>query len=529
LADAHAFLHKRVTLYVKILLGFFAVFLVFAVLKYLFVHAGGKEDWLRSTHISNLLLLFVTLDLAGSWLYLRARQRSVRMLHWIESVGTVLWTGVMAWTLGVLPPDLMFPVEFGLLMVVVLSLVIRAAVVPSSARRTLVVGLVATAALAGPMWYRGTTIDPALNPYWRFIPVAGAPWGIVFAIATAIVSRVIYGLQERVREAMQLGNYTLEKKLGEGGMGIVYQARHAMLRRPTAVKLLPPEKSGERTVVRFEREVQLTARLTHPNTVTVFDFGRTPQGVFYYAMELLDGASLEDVVAVSAAQPAARVIHILHQVAGALSEAHGIGLIHRDIKPANIILCEQGGEPDVPKVVDFGLVKEMSPGDSVALTKAEFITGTPLYMSPEAITKPDGMDARSDLYALGAVGYYLLTGDHVFVAATAVEVCSHHLHTTPQPPSKRLGAPVPEDLEGILMRCLEKSPSSRPGSAAALQRDLRRCREFGDWDAERARRWWGENADRLRARRAAMRGDAIPAAGVPEPGTLLSVDAMARR
>jgi serine/threonine-protein kinase len=304
-----------------------------------------------------------------------------------------------------------------------------------------------------------------------------------------------------------------------------------MLRRATAVKLLPPEKTGERAVARFEREVQLTARLTHPNTVTVFDFGRTPDGVFYYAMELLEGASLADVVALDGAQPPARVIHILNQVAGALSEAHGIGLIHRDIKPANVILCEQGGEPDVAKVVDFGLVKDMSGGDGVALTQAEVITGTPLYMSPEAITTPDGMDARSDLYALGAVGYYLLTGDHVFTADTLVEVCSHHLHTAPEAPSKRLGRAVPEDLEKILLQCLEKEPSRRPESAAVLQGGLRRCGAFGEWGAERARRWWSENVEELRARRAtqAALSDTAPTPTAPQPGSQLSVDAAARQ
>jgi serine/threonine-protein kinase len=244
-------------------------------------------------------------------------------------------------------------------------------------------------------------------------------------------------------------------------------------------------------------------------------------------MELLEGASLEDVVSLDGAQPAERVIHVLYQVAGALSEAHGIGLIHRDIKPANIILCEQGGEPDVPKVVDFGLVKDLSGGEGVALTQTESITGTPLYMSPEAVARPDEVDARSDIYALGAVGYYLLTGQHVFTGHTLVEVCGHHLHARPMPPSERLGAPVPQDLEAVLLSCLEKDPARRPQSAADLRQRLSGCQGFGGWRADRARLWWTENAAALRTHASAAAREREPeTASAPEG--VLTVDTQAR-
>jgi serine/threonine-protein kinase len=285
-------------------------------------------------------------------------------------------------------------------------------------------------------------------------------------------------------------------------MGVVYRAQHAMLRRPTAIKLLAPERIGPSAVARFEREVQLTARLTHPNTIRVFDYGRTADGIFYYAMEYLEGANLADVVAAAGPAPAARVIHILEQTAGALAEAHQIGLIHRDIKPANIFLTEQGGVPDVPKVLDFGLVKQLGPSDDGRddVTRENSVTGTPLYMAPEALTAPDTVDARADLYALGAVGYFLVTGQDVFTGSTSIEIFGKHLHTAPVPPSERLGKTVPPDLEQLIMSCLEKEPTRRPESARVLQRGLKACRDAGSWSDEDARRWMDGHSTALRAR-----------------------------
>jgi serine/threonine-protein kinase len=366
--------------------------------------------------------------------------------------------------------------------------------------------------------YAGTEFGflrvPAATVALRMTGVAALIWGSSLAIAAA-TSKVIYGLREEVRDARRLGQYTLLEKLGEGGMGAVYRASHAMLRRPTAVKLLRPERLGAESLARFEREVQLTARLTHPNTIRVFDYGRTPDGVFYYAMEYLDGASLGDVVAESGPMPPARVIFVLDQVAGALTEAHRVGLIHRDIKPANIFLIEQGGDPDVAKVLDFGLVKQVSaPGaddaTQPALSRVDSLTGTPLYMAPEAIATPDAVDARTDLYALGAVGYFLLTGSDVFTGRSVMEVCSHHLRTEPEPPSARLGAPVPADLEALILACLEKNPAARPADARALRAALRACRDAHAWSEEDARRWYDKHAEplRVRQRRASVGGEA---------------------
>ena len=276
-------------------------------------------------------------------------------------------------------------------------------------------------------------------------------------------------------------------------MGVVYKATHAFLRRPTAIKLLPMERAGEHNITRFEREVQLTSMLTHPNTVSVYDFGRTPEGTFYYAMEYLEGIDLQTLVDTDGPQNPGRVVHIMLQAVGALVEAHSVGLIHRDVKPANINLSERSGTPDVVKVLDFGLVKQLgSPDAKTSASQVNNIIGTPLYLSPEAITAPSTLDGRADLYALGAVGYYLLTGMPPFTGASIVEVCGHHLHTQPIPPSVRLGRPVPEDLERVILACLAKSPADRPADAKALKRLLAGIKARGEWSEESAHAWWDE-------------------------------------
>jgi serine/threonine-protein kinase len=332
-----------------------------------------------------------------------------------------------------------------------------------------------------------------------------ATWCLVGVIATTVIARVIYGLRRQVREAMRLGQYTLTEKIGEGGMGVVFKASHAMLRRPTAIKLLPSERAGEAALARFEREVQLTSQLTHPNTISIYDYGRTPDGVFYYAMEFLEGMTLEDLVQRFGPQPEARVVHFVRQIAGALAEAHAAGLIHRDVKPANVILTERGGVLDVVKVLDFGLVKHVAmtqepasdggAGDMGA-TALGTITGTPLYIAPEAIQTPDKIDARVDVYALGAVAYFLLAGKHAFAGRTVAEVIGHHLHTRPPRPSAARGAPIDAALEKLVLDCLAKDPDARPPSAVELIARLDAC-AVSPWTQDDARGWWDERRARV--------------------------------
>jgi eukaryotic-like serine/threonine-protein kinase len=333
----------------------------------------------------------------------------------------------------------------------------------------------------------------------RDTAVTMAVWMILMTVTASVASRIIFGLRREIRVAKRVGQYELLELIGEGGMGIVYRATHALLRRDTALKLLPRASLSPERLARFEREVRQTARLTHPNTVAVFDYGRTPDGVFYYAMEYLDGIDLDQLVSLTGPLPVARAVHVLRQVLLSLTEAHEIGLVHRDIKPANVILCERGGESDVAKVVDFGLVKDLRGAEAAGLTAAETLTGTPLYLAPEAIRSPDEAGPASDLYAVAALGYFLLTGTHVFRAGSVMEICAHHLHTQPEPPSARLGRALPESLDRLIITGLEKQPERRFASARAFRERLEACAGVPAWTEADARAWWAEHRDRVKA------------------------------
>ncbi len=484
--EGRSFLQERLALLGK---SFCLIVLGFYLLGNLAGMAvpGYEASWWVSLG-ANHVQIAATLLLAAAWLFTRSGRLPTATLEAIDTTLVLLLCTLYALiVLFPYPED-----EYGeplarALLAIMMTLVTRAVIVPSSARRTLVLGVLAvipTLVVSVLHFSRAGhgPVGTAVRTVWS------SQWLVGAVVVSTLTSRVIYGLRQEVREARQLGQYTLEEKIGEGGMGTVYRARHAMLRRPTAVKLLPAARAGGDRLERFEREVQLTSRLTHPNTVAIFDYGRTADGVFYYAMEYLEGLNLDDVVRAGGAQPAGRVVHVLRQVAGALVEAHGVGLIHRDIKPANVILLpEHGAAADVAKVVDFGLVKELQGGAD--LTQDQ-IAGTPLYLSPEAIRTPHEVDARSDLYSLGAVGYLLLTGTQLFEGRNAVEVCGHHLHTRPVPPAERRGGPVPAKLASLLLECLEKAPEKRPPSARALVARLGACDDVTPWTEEEARAWW---------------------------------------
>jgi eukaryotic-like serine/threonine-protein kinase len=340
-------------------------------------------------------------------------------------------------------------------------------------------------------------------------------------VFTVIVARLRREAQKAAIEAQQIGQYKLEQKLGSGGMGVVYKAQHAMLRRPTAVKMLDVDKVTEGTMERFEREVQITSQLNNPHTVAIYDFGRTPEGVFYYAMEYLDGINLQMLVERYGPQPASRSIHILQQICSSLYEAHSQGLVHRDIKPANIMLNRRGGEPDVVKVLDFGLVKALDDERQMSLSQQRSLTGTPLYMSPEAIQMPSSVDSRSDLYAVGAVGYYLLTGEPVFDAENVMDLCRKHVDAQPVPPSERTRAAVPPALENAILACLDKSRAKRPQTARDLAQMISRCAEATAWSVEEADAWWGRHERGIIAAAGANGG---PAATTASRGHDVTID-----
>jgi serine/threonine protein kinase len=380
-------------------------------------------------------------------------------------------------------------------------LLYRAAIVPSGPRRTAWISAVASLPVPVLAYFRYATSAPPETSRGAAVAYA-LLWALLGVTLSTLVAYVTFRLRRSVARSRRLGQYTLIEKLGEGGMGIVYRAEHEMLRRPTAIKLLPPARAGEENLKRFEREVQLTARLTSPHTVSVYDFGRTPDGVFYYVMEYLDGVDLERLVRESGALPPGRAVRILRHVCESLAEAHGIGLIHRDIKPANILLCERGGVPDIAKLVDFGLVKDLSSAGDPQLTAENVLSGTPQYIAPETIRDPGSADPRSDLYAVGAVAYYLLTGTPVFSDRSPLETIHHHLQTEPEPPSRRLGRPLPESLEDLVLACLDKDPDGRPESARALLRALDGCKDVEPWDELAAQSWWHERARKEAARTA---------------------------
>ena len=291
----------------------------------------------------------------------------------------------------------------------------------------------------------------------------------------------------------RFGQYVLTEKLRVGGMGVVYEAEHLLLKRPCAVKLIKPGTPLDTaTVERFEREVRAAARLTHWNSVQVFDYGCTRDGMLYYVMELLPGLDLNELVKRYGPLAPERTVHFLSQACGALHEAHLIGLVHRDIKPGNIFAAHRGETYDVAKLLDFGLVRnliEEGEEDDTRSTQAPGFSGSPLYMSPEQATGFDLADQRSDVYSLGAVAYYLLTGAPPFSGDSAMDVVAAHTQAEVLPPSE-LRADTPQDLQDIVLRCLAKEPSKRICSAENLARALRACQSAGKWTQQHAAAWW---------------------------------------
>lgn len=488
--EGREFLQQRLALFAKV--TFVLGGLSFVATQLIQLGIRGMDFATRFDQHGSIFHVAGTLIALLMWLLARRIQTNILGLIVLDVAGTLL--SLMAYALMALAsaPLVADRVPQVMMLVTLCMLTLRAVIVPSTLRHTLLVSGVGSVPVLALSYYTGT-MYPSAAAHLPPVVTTGyiAVWAALGLAISGVASQVIYGLRAQVAQAQRLGQYVLDEKIGEGGMGVVYRARHALLRRPTAIKLVLPDRAPAQLLLRFEREVQLTAKLNHPNTVSIYDYGRTPEGVFYYAMEYLDGIDLEELVRRFGPQSPSRVASILQQVGGSLAEAHSVGLVHRDIKPANIILCDRGALPETAKVVDFGLVKDVSNlgRGKPTLSSVNAIIGTPLYLAPESILTPDTVDGRADLYALGAVGYYLLTGQPVFTGSSVVEVCAQHIHAPPLPPSLRLGSPVPEALEALILHCLKKDPADRPRSALDALSALETS-GVPPWSRDDSAAWW---------------------------------------
>jgi serine/threonine-protein kinase len=368
-------------------------------------------------------------------------------------------------------------------------------------RTHLAEGIARSAEAADAAGRRGAALEPYVNHRgeevigaWRWIPEkqlaiaaempeaqAYAPlrylriaFGAVFGALVLAVGAALWSgfslarLRGELGGQRKLGPYRLERVIGEGGMANIYLARHDLLKRPCAVKLLKPARATDEMVARFEREVQLASQLTHPNVVEIYDYGRSAEGLFYYAMEYLEGINLGELIAREGAIPVARAVPILRQLCAGLAAAHAAGLVHRDVKPENVMLCRRGGEPDVVKILDFGMVKKVDTEHSRDLTRGLRILGTPLYMAPERLRDPADVDARADIYAVGAVAYAMLSGKRMFDSADDLQLTSKVLNEEPPRVSQVAAQPIPVELDLLIQACLEKQRENRPQRAADL-------------------------------------------------------------
>ena len=416
---------------------------------------------------------------------------------------------------------------FGLSWVAVWMIVFTVGV-PTRPGRALVAALASGAAVpitfALTMQYGGTLLR--LTPS-EFFAALILPYLICTGMAYAS-ARIIYRLGTDVRRAREMGSYRLEERIGQGGMGEVWLARHRMLARPAAVKLIRAshlgaqgEDAGLTVLKRFGQEAQATAALRSPHTIVVYDFGLSDDGTFYYVMELLDGMDLDTLVRRYGPQPPERVVHVLRQACHSLHEAHGAGLTHRDIKPANLFICRYGSDLDFVKVLDFGLVSERSrsASDETKLTREGTVVGSPAFMPPEMALAEDPVEGRADLYALGCVAYWLLTGSLVFESDSPMEMIVKHARDTPEPPSARSELDIPEALDHIVMACLEKDPARRPQTARELSDRLAELQLDPLWTEARMSRWWEAHAPQVRS--SSSQQSESPGAAPSDRGALL--------
>ena len=467
---------------VGLILGIFAVIVTAAEL------AEDQTPGARAA-VHHVGLFLVTVS-AGA--YAAARSRASNQLK--INIGL---TYVFLAALGIAiaefwaPP---YPVFTGGLSWTAIWVVIFAVFIPSTPKKTALVAFASVSTLlVGFLVGQIRGLEQLQDPSRMVLPLVT---GFLLAGFAVIPSIILSGMAGQIRKAKELGSYTLERKLGEGGMGEVWVGRHTLLKRPAAIKLIRPHQldpqKSRLMLKRFEREAQSTALLGSPNSIRLYDFGLAEDGTFYYVMELLDGLDVYELIREHGAVPVERAVHILGQVCSSLAEAHSLGLVHRDIKPGNIFLCRRGLDVDVVKVLDFGLVKsqdEMANPD-VTHTAQNTATGTPAYMSPEAARGVQELGPQSDLYALGCVAYWLLTGKMVFYSENPLELMMKHVQEEPVPPNDRADWEIPRELENVVLKLLEKAPQDRYQSAEDLRAALNAVPLKHRWTQDRAQEWW---------------------------------------
>jgi serine/threonine-protein kinase len=503
--DLYRFLRRRLRVVCTMLAGLFIVMVILSLIFSLSdFHPDLSVDlneWFR--RFWKLLLLTISISASAVLLWRRPPQ-TVGGLRTIELV-VIGALAIYLLELNAIPYAWDFLVEAGqqpsargrlayrmcYTMMVALQwffiLTVYGTFIPNTWRRCAAVVAVLAASPLALFIIQGLWLRP-LDPTIFRISLLQIGFFVTLAAVVAVVAcSRIEVLRQQAGEARKLGQYVLKEKLGDGGMGEVYLAQHMLLRRPCALKLIRPERAGDlKNLRRFEREVQATATLTHPNTVQVYDYGHTEDGTFYYVMEFLPGLTLDLLVKQAGPLPPARAIHFLRQVCGALAEAHAGGLIHRDIKPGNVMICERGGTPDVAKLLDFGLVLPPTEGlESDKLTQDGTVAGTPAYLSPEQAGGREAVGAGSDIYGVGALAYFLLTGRPPFAGRTGVRLIAAHLYEVPEPLSRHR-PDVPADLEAVILRCLAKDPDARFPDADSLNAALSSCAAAGQWTASDA-------------------------------------------
>ena len=475
-----------------------AMLVAFTTLRLLF--PPGRMDGLRPDpqHLIGLPvrdLLVVAMVGASIIVFLLARANRIKgflaqdiglIYYVLIAAGIQLWEHWEPWPTHYIPPFISWSC---------LWITLYPMVVPATRGKlgiaAISAGLSSVIMFGATVLIRGNPVPDVPVLIWIFVPP-------LLASALALYPATwIHKIDKVIEEVRELGAYHLQEMIGQGGMGEVWTATHRLLARPAAIKLIRTDglnlKNNETALARFEREARITAALHSPHTVRLYDFGRTEDGAFYYVMELLDGIDLERLVHRYGPLPPARVVHLLHQACHSLAEAHAAGLVHRDIKPANMVTCRSGLEYDYLKILDFGLVRAIAQDneDNVRLTAAGVAAGTPAYIAPE-IARGHGGAPKSDLYALGCVGYWLLTGTLVFEGNSPMSLMLKHIEETPASPSTRTSQEIAPKLESLILECLAKDPARRPASAAVMRTRLASIATDNPWTAKEAKAWWEE-------------------------------------